>query len=247
MKNIFYFVFVLCSLACSEDSEVPSRSSLEDFYVNLYIGSDTVQLNEETCDITKGQKFSGCIDSFTYGMQYTNIISKHEINGFIRSLSIGILRKVSFGDLGAPTEIGPGVTRSFVADSLRYMREVLYNQNFGASYATALPASGISGSVVRDSINKSILAEAFLTLEIRDKRFRSFSDGLIERNEDSYFQIDQVVKLSESDTRGYSYTIEGTFKIDMYYNEEKSFVIVEGDFRLPVYSYHTDQALAECD
>ena len=248
MKNLLTFsLFIVLLSACSEDDELTSQIDLEDFYVNFRVDSTVIQLNEEKYDVVRGEEISGCIDGFTYGMWYTNLVSKNQVNSFVTNLGLGIYRKVPLTDLGAPKEVGPGVFRSFTADSLRYMRETLYNQNFGASYAVTLPLDDVNTSIIKDSVNNAVLAEAFLTIRMQDEEFRSFSDDLFKRDESSYFQINHILKLSDSSPREYSYIIEGEFNVDMYYGGQKDPVLVAGDFRLPIYTYYTNKVLAKCD
>ena len=248
MKNLLTFlVAVFLLLACSEEDAVMSQIDLEDFYVNFRVDSTVIQLNEEKYDIVRGEEISGCIDGFTYGMWYTNLVSKDQTNSFVTSLDIGIYRKVPLTDLGEPKEVSPGVFRSFTADSLRYMRETLYSQNFGASYAVILPFNNTNPTIVKDSVSNSVLAEAFLTIRMQDEELRSFSDDLFKREESSHFQINHILKLSESSTREYLYIVEGEFNVDMYYGGQKNPVLVAGDFRLPIYTYSTDEAVANCN
>lgn len=250
MKNLLTLsVLTFLFLACSEDDESIVQANSEDFYVNLRVGSTFFHLDEENYHIERGEEVAGCIDNFTYGMRYTDLVYKEQTNHLIASLRLGIYKKVLLTDLGAPNEISPGVFRSFSADSLRYMRETLYERNFGASYATILPINinRVDPLIVRDSVNHSVLAEAFLTVRMHDEEYLSFSDNLTKREKNSYLWVNHILKLPESDKREYQYIMEGEFKVDLYRKDHINATVVEGDFRLPIYTYYTQEALAKCE
>jgi len=248
MKNYCLFmVFVLTFLACSEDEESISQPDLEIFHVNLRIDSSTILLNEDNFDIAKGDEVSGCMDDFVYGMRYTDMVSKTQMDNLVESFQLGINRKVHITDLGAPKKIAPGVYRSFEADSLRYMSETLYDISYRDTNAVILPFNEANSLIVRDSINNAILPETFIIIRMQNEELRSFAEYLSERSEGSYFRINSILKLSRIATREYTYVVEGDFKVDMYSVEQKTPVIIEGDFRLPLYTYYTNEALERCE
>lgn len=239
----------LLFISCAKDESVNAHdwAKLDELYVHLTFDSLNYFLESNDYQIKQGIEKSGCVNDLTYGMYHTDLITKEEGNDFISGLSLGITRKVAVTDLGAPKEIVPGGYFSYTADDLAYMRNVFTNEGLGSS-PIGFPINSEGYSLNNKDENGLVPTEVYLFINTQDdKLYRSTSDENVPREDDSYFRIINVLNLGDTAPEKYVYIVEGEFRVNVFYeNSYTDSKVVEGSFRLPIYTFGTVEALNQC-
>ena len=239
-------------ISCKEDetteavTETVDWFDLDNFYVHLNFEGTNYFLEATNYQVEQGEDKSGCADGYAYGIRHTDWIAAEREATFIKSLSLGITSKVPITELGEPEEFVPGIYRSFTPDSLTYMREVLHNSLGRRPIGFPLSLEGYP--LTNLDINGDTFAEAYLRFSTESgQSYYSTSNETSVRADSTYFHILRSFNLGDSAPKEYSYIVEGEFKIDMFHEDSKTDTkLVEGIFRLPLYTYYTTEVLQQC-
>lgn len=229
------FVLITLLLGCtgSDDEITPNPDPI---FFNLTLDGKEYSLESTNYVVSQGSLRSGCVEStpwvggFSYGVRPTHLMAKDVENSFIKEVRFGITQKVGIIDLN-------------LANELNYMEHVL-----DRSGESGFPTEIVGYEPIRNFVDFPT-SEVYLEVYMNDGNlYSSTLEGLSERDESSFFRDTRILNLGEAAPAGYSYILEANFKVDLYKNNASTnSLLVEGNFRLPIYTFKTSEAKAQCN
>jgi hypothetical protein len=236
MKHYFKHLIVplLFILGCSDDEQVSPAPPVEEFFMELKIGTSTYRVSDQTHELAKGNTKLMCSDDgYVNGYQRINLEDASE-KSFIRTLTFKLSKKVFTDDLN-------------LQDELSYVRKVVTAKTFGFPINTNgfYEVYDLENDVFE--VSKNVSAEADLSLVTADGFYRSTSVVPNTRDGSSFLVIDKVVENKGTMPDTYPYIVEGRFMVDLFkglYGTTSE--RVEGKFRWPVGLVQTSELVELC-
>ncbi len=232
------FLVVIIAVSCGKDDDIVATEVQlhEPFFFNFKMGPSEFSLTENDARLSNGTFSAGCISSstfvggFGYGMRTTKFVSHLPSNNEVTSVNLGITQKVGIIDLN-------------LVDDFSYIRKVL-----GREGEWKFPTVKEGFAPIRNDLDFPA-TEVYLDIVMGDGRtYTSILEEIVVRYEESFFNETRVLNLGEFAPKDYTYIIEANFKVDLYEGGDLSKpVIVEGDLRLPIYTFTTTEAKLMCD
>lgn len=228
------FVPLLLLLSCADDANVRPDTPAEEFFMELKVGTSTYRVSNRDHEQNSIKSQLICADAgYVSGYDQVSLEDDSE-QGFIRSLSFGLGKKVFKDELNLHNE-------------LSYTEKVVTAKTFGFPINTSGFYEVYDPGAGHVEVSRNASAEAYLWLNTADGVYRSTSVVPNTRDDSSFLSIDQVIENKGDMAATYPYIVEGTFMVNLFKGHYgTTSERVEGKFRWPVSLVRTSELVGLC-
>ena len=231
-RFLLFVPILICS--CSGDDHTIGPKNSNPIFFNFNLKGSSYRVSDVDFTLRGAGEEMACSNDWVSG-SVKLILEAPTQENFIESVEFFLTKKV-FKD-----ELDP-------ANETSYVDKVVRASTFGFPVHENgfYKVYDLENSVF--TVGRDISAEAFLYIQTKDQYYRSSSVFPVQRIDDSFVTIDNVVVNDGEDKTLYPYIVEGTFKVNLFvglYGTTSE--LVEGNFRWPVANIQDSELLDLCD